>query len=367
MSFFSEYRNVQNLLKQKHEIVFYAESRHYFQYYEQLIHDLLDTGKVSVTYITSDKSDPLFNTQTKNFKVVHVKWLLGFLFSKIQSSIMIMTMPDLGNYLFKRSAVVESYIYMFHAAVSTHQQYRQHAFDNYDAVFCTGDYQKNEIRKAEELYKLKPKDIIEYGYRLFDKLNELTKPIGEKTILVAPSWYNEGIFNTCFEVLIKELSNLPYQIIIRSHPEYEKRNKKKFEQIKKMISQFSNMKIDELASVSERLPSSDILITDRSGIAFEFAFGIGKPVLFINTPLKINNPVCKDLNIEPIENYLRNELGISVDPGSMNQVPEKINLLLTDNGNFSVKMAQLKSELFYNSPASYKTGLDYVLSKLSND
>ena len=226
MSFFSEYKDVQNLLKQKHEVVFYAESRYYFQYYEQIIHDLLETGKVSVTYISSDKNDPLFNAQWKNFKAVHVKWLLGFLFSKIQSSVMIMTMPDLGNYLFKRSAGVGHYIYMFHAAVSTHQQYRQHAFDNYDAVFCTGDYQRNEIRKAEELYKLKPKDIIKYGYPLFDKLNGLKTSSEKKAILVAPSWYNEGIFNTCFEELIKELSKLPYQMIIRSHPEYEKRNKK---------------------------------------------------------------------------------------------------------------------------------------------
>jgi hypothetical protein len=367
MSFFSEYKNVQSLLKQKHEVVFYAESWHYFQYYEQLIHDLLETGKVSVTYITSDKNDSLFNSKRENFKVVHVEWLLGFLFSKIQSSVMIMTMPDLGNYLFKRSAGVESYIYMFHAAVSTHQQYRQHAFDNYDAVFCTGDYQKKEIRRAEELYKLKSKEIIEYGYPLFDKLNGLKALSDKKTILVAPSWYSEGIFNTCFEELIKELSKLPYQIIIRSHLEYEKRNKKKFEQIKKMVNQFSNMKIDTLASVSERLPSSDILITDRSGIAFEFSFGISKPVLFIDTPLKINNPASKELNIEPVENYLRKELGTSVDPGNMNQVPEKINSLLTGNGSFSEKMAKMNSELFYNSPASYKAGLEYVLSKLNKN
>ena len=367
MSFFSEYKNVQNLLKQKQEIVFYAESRHYFQYYGQLIHDLLETGKVSVTYITSDKNDPLFNSQWKNFRVVHVKWLLGFLFSKIQSSVMIMTMPDLGNYLFKRSAGVDSYIYMFHAAVSTHQQYRQHAFDNYDAIFCTGDYQQKEIRKAEELYKLKPKEIIEYGYPLFDKLNGLKKTSTEKTILIAPSWYSEGILNTCFEELIKELSKLPYQIIIRSHPEYEKRDKKKFEQIKKMISQLSNIKIDTLASVSERLPSSDILVTDRSGIAFEFAFGIGKPVLFIDTPLKINNPDYKELNIEPVENYLRNDLGVSIAPDNLGIIPERINSLLANNENFAVKMEKMKSELFYNSPASYKAGLEYVLSKLRKD
>lgn len=366
MSFFSEYKNVQVLLKQKQEVVFYAESRHYFQYYEQLINDLLETKQIVVTYITSDKNDPLLNQQQSNFKTVYIKWMLGFLLNKIKCRVMVMTMPDLGNYLFKKSAGVGCYIYLFHAAVSTHQQYRLHAFDNYDAIFCTGDYQQKEIRRAEAQHKLKSKDIIEYGYPLLDKLIRSKKERMEITILVAPSWYSEGIFNTCFEELIAELSKLPYQIIIRSHPEYEKRNKKKFSKIKKMINQFSNMQIDKLPSVSERLPASDILITDRSGIAFEFALGTGKPVLFIDTPLKLNNPNYQELGIEPIENYLRTELGIAIAPDALGLIPSTINKLLEDNESFKWRMQKKKEELFYNSLASYKAGFDYVLGKLSN-
>ena len=151
MSFFSEYKKVNALLQQKQSIVFYAESRHYFPYYQQLLEDILASGK-TITYITSDPSDPLLSNAPAGMKVFHVKWMLGFLFSRLRADVVIMTMPDLGNFLFKRSKEVGTYIYLFHAAVSTHQQYRKAAFFNYDCIFCVGKFQENEIRAAEELY-----------------------------------------------------------------------------------------------------------------------------------------------------------------------------------------------------------------------
>ena len=366
MSFFSEYKTVNELLKQKHPVVFYAESRHYYQYFEQLIGDILQSSSVPVVYISSDKNDPLLWAGNNRIKAVYAKWMLGFLFSKMKADVMIMTMPDLGNFLFKRSSSVATYVYLFHAAVSTHQQYRKHAFDNYDAVFCTGEYQVKEIRLTEKLYGLKPKQLIAYGYPLFDELSREVKEHNEKTILVAPSWYPQGIFETCFEELVSVLSGLPYKVIIRFHPEYEKRNRKRFEKIRNQIAAVSNMEIDKLASVTERLSRTDIIITDRSGIAFESAFGKGKPVLFIDTPLKINNPEYKKIGITPVENLLRDELGYTVNPLSLHEVPGKISKLLADTASFTKKFSEMKAGLFYNSAGAYKAGADYILEKINN-
>src|SRR5690349_2074797 len=121
MGFFSEYKLVNQLIREKHAVVFYAESRHYFTYFEELINELLRCN-VRIIYITSDKTDPLLTRQNDLLQVFHIKWMLGFLFKKINAKCMIMTMPDLDNFLFKRSPGVDQYIYMFHAAVSTHQQ-----------------------------------------------------------------------------------------------------------------------------------------------------------------------------------------------------------------------------------------------------
>jgi hypothetical protein len=367
MSFFSEYKQVNQLVKRKQQVVVYAESRHYFQYFEKLITDLLANSKLEICYITSDAGDPLLTNAPARIKPVYVKWMLGFLFSKIRADVMILTMPDLDNFLFKRSKGVGTYIYLFHAAVSTHQQYRKEAFFNYDTIFCTGPYQEEEIRLAEKLYAQKEKTVIPYGYPLFDSIGkrreEQSGTKNDRVILIAPSWFEGCIFDTCLEELLNRLENLPYKIILRLHPEYEKRKKKEFRRIQRLVAAKSNIMIDDLPNVTDRLSVSDILITDRSGIAFEFAFGTGKPVLFIETALKETNPDWRELDMPPIENSIRSKLGIVVLPNELDQLPRHLKELEDYTAEFPGRIKELREELFYNSEESYKKGWEYVISK----
>jgi YidC/Oxa1 family membrane protein insertase len=196
---------------------------------------------------------------------------------------------------------------------------------------------------------------------LLDQINISNAKNTQPTILVAPSWFAGCIFDTCIEELIQQLAKLPYNIIIRSHPEFEKRNEKKFRAVKKMIANHPNMSIDTQPDVIARLASTDILITDRSGIAFEFAFAIGKPVLFVETALKQTNPDWQQLGIEPIENTFRQALGISILPTQLNQLEEKIKAIELEAKEFKMKMDTLKPSLFYNSEESYNEGLQFVI------
>lgn len=371
MSFFSEYKQVSALLKSKQPVVFYAESRHYYSYFEQLIADLLANSEIPIFYITSDAKDPLLQDAPARIKVIYAKWMLGFLFSRLKARVMIMTMPDLGNFLFKRSKEVGTYIYIFHAAVSTHQQYRKNAFVHYDTIFCTGEYQQKEIRRAEELYADTSKELVPYGYPLLDTIQKkagqpkagTTTPV----ILIAPSWFEGCIFDTCLPELLQQLASLSYTVILRSHPEYEKRKKKDFKKVKQLMASYPAMMIDTEPDVMKRLAGTDILITDRSGIAFEFAFGVGKPVLFIETALKQNNPDWKELEIEPVENSIRAELGVAISPAQINNIHETIGIVERMSDGFPEKIIALKKKIFYNSPEAYQKGWEYVLDKLKKD
>lgn len=303
-------------------------------------------------------------------RVVFVKWMLGFLFARLQADMMVLTMPDLDNFLFKRSKNIGTYIYVFHAAVSTHQQYRQNAFFNYDAVFCTGPYQEKEIRKAEQLYNQQPKELIPFGYPLFDDLQQKTRQHydsgtgNEKTVLIAPSWFEDCIFETCLEELIAGLVKLPYKIIIRSHPEYEKRKKKEYARLQQLVHRYGSLAFDKEPNVLDRLPQADILVTDRSGIALEFAFGCGRPVLFIDTALKQTNPRWRELELEPLENSLRSRIGLSLLPGEMNLLASKIKELENFSQGFRERMEALSRETFYPLPVSTGNGLTFILKKL---
>ena len=50
-----------------------------------------------------------------------------------------------------------------------------------------------------------------------------------------------------------------------------------------------------------------------SGIAIEFALGMGKPVIYINTPKKIHNSDYRKIGIDSFEDQIRNINGKSLE------------------------------------------------------
>lgn len=366
MGFLSEYRTVNNLLREEQGIVFYAESRHYYQYFEQLIKDILPGS--SITYITSDKKDPLLQAAPAGIRVLYCKWMLGFLFRQLRASVMIMTMPDLGNYFLKKSPGVKQYVYVFHAAVSTHLQYRKQAFDHYDTILCTGDYQVKEIRKAEAMFQLPAKQLLPYGYPLISRLQQMNRPVTDPllpTYLIAPSWFSGCIFESCMEALLAQLSSMPCRVLVRSHPEYEKRYPERFRRIKKMLTAWPQMQLDTNISVLDSMILCDVLITDRSGIAFEFAFGTGRPVLFIDTVPKETNPDWREWGLEPVENRYRSLMGISVHADAMQQLPDQMQALKLLSDSFPEKMKEAAGEIFYQDETLYKATANRILEMVN--
>lgn len=372
MGLLSEYKTVKEIVAVKYPVVFYAENRHYYQYFKNLLEELQKQEGLDICYITSDKNDPVLLSASGRVKAFYIRWWLAFLFSRLRASVMIMTMPDLDNYIFKKSPSVDKYIYIFHAIVSTHQQYTKKAFDNYNTIFCTGQYQAEEIRLAERKNQLLTKELVGYGYPLIDAIkdryNLYKKQSGKNSlrVLIAPSWYQHCIFDTCLEKLVLQLSKFPYEVYIRPHPEYVKRRKRKFEALKKMVAGRDNLYFDYSMDVVQSLVEADILLTDRSGIALEYALGTHRPVLFIETPPKVINPNWKQLDIEPVENQIRSQIGIAILPEEMESIGHKINELLDIQNDYSLRLQSLEKELLFNSPESYKRGLEYVIQKTKN-
>jgi CDP-glycerol glycerophosphotransferase (TagB/SpsB family) len=362
--FFQESRQVQKLITTKYQVVFYAENRYYRQYFNHLLESLQKLS-LKICYITSDKDDSILTENLNNTDVFFSKSTLAFAFGKLQADVVIMTMPDLGNYIFRKSPSVKKYVYVFHAMVSSHQQYRHHAFEHYDAVFCVGSYHKNEMAEAEQLYNLPKKDLVDYGYPLLDNLEQKSSQINcdEKKILIAPSWYEQGIFSTCIGEIVDVLSRSTYQVSLRPHPEFIKRNKKAFQKIRGIIQKSSNIQLDFSSEVWNGLLSSKYLITDRSGIAFEYALLKRQAVVFIDTPLKIQNKHVKDFSNIPIENKYRDQLGISVPVSEISNLLSVITEVDQTKSLFALQIEKVKKEILFEY--SLQNGINYVIQQLT--
>ncbi len=126
-------------------LVFYSEKNGFFKYYERLIDYLLSHSNIIIHYITSDPNDSIFELAEKEDKIkayyIDEKRLIT-LFMKMDADIVVMTMPDLENFHYKRSYVKKDieYIYIFHGPTSTHMNMNKGCIDNYDTIFCVGDF-----------------------------------------------------------------------------------------------------------------------------------------------------------------------------------------------------------------------------------
>ncbi len=219
---------------------------------------------------------------------------------KMDADMVVMTTPGLDNYYIKRSYVRKDieYVYILHGIASIHLTVNEGSYDHFDSVLCVGQHQVQELRESEKVYGTRKKNLIPCGFGLLDDLiakyeksQEKLIENSKKRILIAPSWQKDNILDSCLDQILSALLGKGYLIIVRPHPEYKKRYVAK---MNAMIERYKDISQEELIietdfSSNVTIFTADLVITDWSGIAFEFSFSTLKPSLFINTPMKIMN------------------------------------------------------------------------------
>ncbi len=379
-SFFREFSEFNRFFNDSNDkkLVFYSEGGIFYQYFEGIIDYIIENSDYQICYLTSDINDKLLIKKGNRIKSFYIKNTLQTLLSKLDQSIFVLTMTDLDKFYIKRSPNKVNHVYVFHAPVSTHFTYRLGAFDGYDTIFCVGKHHIAEIRRTEELYDLNKKELVEIGYSriekiYFDHLEFLKKEnkSDKINILIAPTWGNGNIVETCVRDLVNELSKIDkHNIIIRPHPETKKREPKLMTDLKKYFSKINNahLELDLTSEVS--IHNADILITDWSGIAFEYAFGTERPVLFIDTERKIeNNPEWEKLKITPMDIELRNKIGKSIRVDDISSINDTVVAFLEKREAFKEQIVANRSQTLFNWLHSSEVAGKYLINlcKTIND
>ena len=111
---------------------------------------------------------------------------------------------------------------------------------------------------------------------------------------------------------------------------------------------------------------ADLMISDWSGVAFEFAFGLEKPVIFIDLPKKINNSDFELYKNIPIEVSLREKIGEVVAPDNLETLVDRIEHVFQREESFKKIIAQERDKIIYNVGKSSRKGADYIQNLLNN-
>ena len=372
----NELKKFEDLKQNERDIVFYSENENSMLIFKSLISELTNKHNLNICYVTSSKDESILkkpNNKIKSFfigdGVVRTKFFLN-----LKAKILIMTMPDLETFHIKKSKVYPvHYVYLFHSMVSTHLIYRRSAFEHFDSIFCVGNYQLDEIRSTEKLYNLKPKNLIRYGYSHLDNLLEkyskrilLPKNNENKLhILLAPSWSDDGLFENISEKVIDILLREGYKVTFRPHPMTQKKSKKKIDRITEKFSKNESFLLEQNIFNFDSFLFSDIMITDWSGAALEFAFAFEKPVLFIDVPKKINNPEYEKIPQVPIEVSIREKIGKIILPTDLELIPNEIKMLYGQTKELRDKITKIRNELIFNVGESKKDGAEEIIKLLN--
>lgn len=358
-------------------LVFYSEKSGFYKYFQNVIEYLLSHSNVIIHYVTNDPNDKILELAKEQPRIrpyyIGPKKIIT-LMMKMDAQIVVMTTPDLENYYIKRSYVRKDteYIYLCHGVMSTTMCMRKGAYDHFDTVMCVGQHQIDEIRETEAMYHLPAKNLVPCGYGMLDNMLAAYEKMPEeahaqKRILIAPSWQEGNILESCIEELVQQLYGEGHFVVVRPHPEFIKRFPGKMEAI---AAKFQNLdpklfSLETDFSSNVTIYTADIVITDWSGIAQEFAFTTKRPVLLINTPMKVLNPEYVKYEHQPLDITLRPELGRTLELDEISKAGAAVEELLENRAYYAEKMDEITRRCVFNLGSSGAAAGRYILKKIS--
>lgn len=266
-------------------LVIFADDKRYWSIFEPICREL-DKRGMDVVYMTASEDDPGLNNP---YSHVHAEFIGAGnkAFSKLNflnATIVFSTTPGLDVYQWKRSKNVDYYIHIFHTAGEV-TRYRMFGIDYYDALMIAGDHQERDIRELEQLRELPPKEIVKVGIPFMDEMAARLASVGPapehpRTVLLAPTWGPSAIFKVHGGKIIEQLLQTGCHIIIRPHPQSFTSEKEMLDQLMAEYPASEQLEWNRDTDNFEVLRRSDILISDFSGVVFDFSLIYDKPVIY---------------------------------------------------------------------------------------
>jgi hypothetical protein len=359
------YRRFQKVPPGDRRIVFYSESEQDWHHLQPLIDFLIEKLSRSVCHVTSAQATTLPSVPRAGLHAFRIRSgaVCTWFFQMLKADVMVLTMLDLHNFHLKRSTHPVHYIYVFHSMGSTHMVDHENSYDHYDSLFCVGPHHVAEIRRREQLKGLPAKHLFPHGYGRLERLVEAaaaSRPrepsSGPPSVLLAPTWGDRSILHVCGEPLIAALLGAGLRVVLRPHYQTARLAPRL---VRSLISRFGKDprfrhvdRMEEIASLLE----SELLISDWSAMAIEYALGLGKPVLFVDVPPRVRNPKYSELGLEPMEMSIRRELGTVLPLDRLANAPAYVAELLRGAAEFRERMAPLREERTFNFGRSVEVG-----------
>lgn len=349
--------------------VIYNEGNQYWNTFKPVVEEF-EARKIPLEYLTSSKTDPVFD-QKYNYVKAEFIGEGNSAFAKLNmlsAGVVLMTTPGLQVYQLKRSKNVKHYSHVLHMPNDA-TTYRLFGLDFFDSVLLTGDYQATDLRYLEEKRRINKKELVTVGCPYLDvyKQNIAEIPAEENhpfTVLVSPSWGDVGLLKKYGEKLLDPLSKTGWRIIVRPHPQSKKSEAEMLERLTARYKDNPNIVWDYERQNIFSLKKSDIMISDFSGIIFDYTFLCDKPVMYVNAGMDLRPYDAYDLDGKELWQYsVLRKFGTELKEEQFANIKEVIQSV-SDSKELEEARHAAKAEAWMHEGEAGKNIADFMISKV---
>lgn len=353
--------------KSKIPFVIFSDDKRYWKIFQPICAEFDKRGR-DIVYMTASEDDPALDCPYKHLKaefIGHSNKAFARL-NFLNASIVLSTTPGLDVYQWKRSKDVQCYVHVMHAA-SEIVLYRMFGVDYYDALLLSGEYQVSDIRNLEALRNLPPKELVKVGIPYMDEMVkrlEHAESAAEhgRTVLLAPTWGPNGIFSIYGGKVIDALLKTGYHLIIRPHPQSFTSEKEMIDRLLKNYPESDQLEWNRDTDNFDVLHRADILISDFSGVIFDFALVYDKPVIYHQPEFDVSLYDAWWLDTPVWTTAALPRLGRELTPENMDNIKEVIDSCILDT-QYAEGRKSVKEETWEHVGEGTKRTVEYLLDK----
>lgn len=347
--------------------VIFTDDKRYWKIFEPVCREMDKRGR-DVVYMTASEDDPGLSCELPHLKAEYVgnenKAFARLNF--MNATIVLSTTPGLDVYQWKRSKGVKFYVHIPHAA-SEITLYRMFGIDYYDAILLSGEYQVQDIRKLEKLRSLPAKDLVKIGIPYMDEMaarleKEGPAPEHPRTVLLAPSWGQSAIFSVYGGKILDTLLKTGYHIIVRPHPQSFKSEKDMIDKLMAEYPESEQLEWNRDTDNFDCLRRSDILISDFSGVIFDFTLIYDKPVIYTNPNFDVSLYDAWWLEAPLWTQGALPRIGHELSEENMENLKDIIDTCISDP-KYAEGRRAVKAETWEHPGEGAKRAADYLIKK----
>lgn len=347
--------------------VIFTDHKRYWNIFKPIC-DEFEARGVPLVYWTASPDDPSLSADYKYVKAEFIgEGNKAFArLNMMNASIVLSTTPGLDVYQWKRSKNVDYYVHIRHD-VEDPVGYRMFGCDFYDAILLSGAYQEYYIRLLEKKRDENPKETAVVGCPYMDvmkdRLSKLPAVKNEKpVILLAPSWGASAILKKYGSEILDALIATGYKIIVRPHPQSYTSEKDMIEPLIAKYTENENFIWNRDNDNFEVLHEADVLITDFSGIIFDYSLIFDKPIIYADTSYDSSPYDSAWLDEELWRFKVLPDLGIKLEQKDFGNLKEIIDNLM-QNESFQKGREKIRNEAWEYQGEGAKHTVDYLIAK----